>query len=65
MPDGSIGLVTYIDKTFDLTAQGGTTTDIVKGDGFVIMNRKGEITQQWSCFDYVDPTIDPNIKHKG
>nr|WP_255493593.1 hypothetical protein [Capnocytophaga sp. oral taxon 902] len=42
MPDGSIGLVTYIDKTFDLTAQGGTTTDIVKGDGFVIMNRRGK-----------------------
>ena len=65
MPDGSIGLVTYIDKTFDLTAQGGTTTDTVKGDGFVIMNRKGEITQQWSCFDYVDPTTDPNIKIQG
>ncbi|GJH41246.1 hypothetical protein RCZ04_17960 [Capnocytophaga sp. HP1101] len=65
MPDGSIGLVTYIDKTFDLSAKGGTATETVKGDGFVIIDLNGNVTKQWSCFDYVSPTDDPNIMSQG
>ena len=61
MPDGSIGLVTYVDKTFDLSLQGGSSSENVKGDGFIILNLKGEVTHQWDCFPYLSPLNDSNI----
>lgn len=64
MPNGNIGLVTYIDKTVDLSTKGGSQSDTIRGDGFVIMNSKGEITYQWSCFDYLNPVEYPTINSK-
>ena len=61
MPDGSIGLVTYVDKTFDLSLQGGSSSENVKGDGFIILNLKGEVTHQWDFFPYLSPLNDSNI----
>lgn len=61
LPDGNIGLVTYIHQTIDLSSKGGSKNDIVTGDGFVIMNLKGEIIKKWSCFDYLNPLDYPII----
>lgn len=61
LPDGNIGLVTYIHQTIDLSSKGGLQTDTVTGDGFVIMNTQGEIVKKWSCFDHLNPLDYPNI----
>ena len=41
LPDGNIGLVTYIHQTVDLSSKKDSQTDTVTGDGFVIMTPKG------------------------
>lgn len=64
LPDGNIGLVTYIHQTVDLSSKGGSQTDTVTGDGFVIMTPKGEIVKTWSCFDHLNPIDYPNIAQK-
>ena len=64
LPDGNIGLVTYIHQTVDLSSKGGLQTDTVTGDGFVIMNTQGEIVKKWSCFDHLNPLDHPNITTK-
>lgn len=64
LPDGNIGLVTYIHQTVDLSSKGGSQTDTVTGDGFVIMNTQGEIVKKWSCFDHLNPLDHPNITTK-
>jgi len=61
LPDGSIIMVSYVDREFDLRAQGGTEKEIVKGDGYVIMNIEGNITKLWDCFDELNPADDPKI----
>ena len=64
LPDGNIGLVTYIHQTVDLSSKGGLQTDTVTGDGFVIMNTQGEIVKKWSCFDHLIRLITHNITTK-
>lgn len=64
LPDGNIGLVTYIHQTVDLSSKGGSQTDTVTGDGFLIMTPKGEIVKTWNCFDHLNPIDYPNIAQK-
>ncbi len=61
LPDGSIIMVSYVDREFDLRSQGGTEHETVKGDGYVIMNIEGNITKLWDCFDEMNPADDPKI----
>jgi len=61
LPDGSIIMVSYVDREFDLRMQGGTEHETVKGDGYVIMNIEGNVTKLWDCFDEMNPADDPNI----
>lgn len=61
LPDGSVLLVSYVDREFDLRAQGGSEKEMVKGDGYVVMDMKGYITQMWDCFAHIDPREDPNV----
>ncbi len=61
MPDGSVLMVSYVDREYDLTAQGGSQHEMVKGDGYVIMDMEGNITQMWDVFDDIDPREDPNV----
>lgn len=61
LPDGSIIMVSYVDREFDLRSQGGSEHETVKGDGYVIMDIKGNITKLWDCFDELNPADDPKI----
>ena len=61
LPDGSIIMVSYVDRVFDLRSQGGTENETVKGDGYVIMNIEGNVTKLWDCFDEMNPADDPKI----
>jgi len=61
LPDGSIIMVSYVDREFDLRSQGGTEHETVKGDGYVIMNIEGNVTKVWDCFNEMNPAGDPKI----
>ena len=61
LPDGGVALVTYVDKPFDLTARGGTASETVKGDGYVILNKNGKFASAWDCFSTLNPADDPDI----
>lgn len=61
MPDGNIVFVNYVPKTFDLTAQGGTSEETVFGDGLTIMDKDGKFLWEWDCFSEINPQDDPNI----
>lgn len=61
LPDGNIIMVSYVDREFDLSAQGGTANEMVKGDGYVIMNIEGNVTKLWDCFEELNPAEDPKI----
>ncbi|KAA6333023.1 hypothetical protein EZS27_018523 [termite gut metagenome] len=61
LPDRNIIMVSYVDRKFDLRTQGGSEHEMVKGDGFVIMNIEGNVTKLWDCFDKLNPADDPKI----
>lgn len=61
LPNGDIIMVSYVDREFDLRAQGGTANEIVKGDGYVIMNIEGNVTKLWDCFEEMNPAEDSKI----
>lgn len=42
-------------RAFDLRAVGGGVSDTVKGDGIIVLNRKGKKIWQWSIFDVLNP----------
>ncbi len=61
LPNGNILLVTYVDKQFDLSQQGGNQNETVRGDGFVILNMEGQIIYQWDCFNTLNPAQDSQV----
>lgn len=61
LPNGDIIFVNSVDKVCDLSRQGGTNTETVTGDGFTIMDMKGNVIRQWDCFDTLDPRDTPKI----
>lgn len=61
MADGNLLLANYVPKQFDLTAQGGTVSETVYGDGFTIMDMSGHVVWQWDCFGERNPAEDPYI----
>lgn len=61
LPNGDVIFVTTVDRTFDLSTQGGSNKELVTGDGFMIMDLKGNVLKKWDCFDTLNPTADPQI----
>ena len=61
LPDGSAVLVTTVDRKFDLRAQGGSDSETVTGDGYVVIDLKGQVVKQWDCFGTLDPKTDLQI----
>lgn len=61
LPNGDLIVVNYVPKPFDLTEWGGSETEMVWGDGYTIMDTKGNIKTQWDCFVEMDPADDPHI----
>ena len=61
LPNGNAIFVTTVDRTFDLRAYGGTANEVVTGDGFAVMDLKGNIVKQWDCFETLNPTENPRI----
>jgi len=49
------------DRIFDLSANGGTAKDTVRGDGIIVMNRQGRQLWKWTIFDVLDPLQDKYI----
>ncbi|MBS1668227.1 MAG: aryl-sulfate sulfotransferase [Bacteroidetes bacterium] len=55
-------LTLYVDqRIMDLSSIGGKKIDTVKGDGILILDRKGKKVWQWSVFDVMDPLKDPQL----
>jgi len=61
LSDGSALLVSYVEREFDLRARGGGEREIVRGDGYVVMDMQGNIAQMWDCYGHIDPRDDPHI----
>lgn len=61
LPNGDIILVNYVPETYDLSRYGGSTEETVWGDGYTVMDIKGNIKYQWSVFDEISPLDDPNV----
>lgn len=61
LPGGNAILVTTVDRKFNLHAQGGSNSETVTGDGYVVIDLNGQIIKQWDCFRTLDPTTDPQI----
>ena len=61
LPGGNAILVTTVDRKFDLSAQGGSKSETVTGDGYVIIDLKGQVVKQWDCFGTLDPTTDSQV----
>ena len=51
----------YDIREIDLTSVGGHKKDTVKGDGILVLNRKGEKVWEWSVFDVMNPLDDKKI----
>ncbi|SEA92894.1 Arylsulfotransferase (ASST) [Flavobacterium gillisiae] len=52
----------YVDeKIIDLRSIGGKEKDTIKGDGILILDRKGKKLWKWSVFDVMDPMKDPHL----
>jgi len=65
-PSGQLVTLTLEDRPFDLSRVGGSKNDTVRGDGILVMDRKGNKVWEWSVFDVFDPRKDPHIlKDKG
>jgi arylsulfate sulfotransferase len=64
MPNGNIIVVENVVDTFDLSAYGGSTTEPVWGDGYVIMDAAGNIKERWNCFSELNPQNDASIMSK-
>jgi len=65
-PSGQLVTLTLEDRPFDLSRVGGSKNDTVRGDGILVMDRKGNKIWEWSVFDVFDPLEDPHIvKDKG
>lgn len=61
LPDGNLVVVHYVPKPFDLSMYGGSTNEMVWGDGYSILDMKGTVLKQWDCFGELNPQDDPNI----
>ncbi|MCC8172770.1 MAG: aryl-sulfate sulfotransferase [Parabacteroides sp.] len=61
LPDGNLVAVCYVSKPFDLSARGGGTQEVVWGDGYVVLDMKGNVVRQWDCFRELNPQDDPHI----
>jgi arylsulfate sulfotransferase len=59
--NGDLIIVNQIKKTYDLSKWGGSSHELVSGDGFSILDSLGNKKWAWSAFDYISPENDPNI----
>lgn len=59
--NGNIITLVYDKKEVDLTSVGGKKNDVVRGDGILVLNHKGEKVWEWSVFDVLDPLSDKKI----
>lgn len=64
LPNGDLMMVHFTPKDFDLTAQGGSKTETVFGDGIIVMDMKGNIKWDWDCYTERSPVDDPRIMDK-
>lgn len=62
-PDNHIVMLATVERTFDLTAAGGTAHDTVRSDGILVLDRKGHKVWEWSVFDALEPATDKEILH--
>ncbi|PWT77748.1 MAG: hypothetical protein C5B59_03180 [Bacteroidetes bacterium] len=53
--------LTSEDRIYDLSGIGGTVKDTVRGDGIIVMNRRGQQLWKWTIFDVLNPLQDKNI----
>jgi hypothetical protein len=53
--------LTSEDRIYDLSDKGGKVKDTVRGDGIIVMNRKGRQLWKWTIFDVFNPLQDKNI----
>lgn len=59
--DGNIVTLVYDERIVDLSSVGGSTDDVVRGDGILVLNHNKEVVWEWSVFDVVNPLESKNI----
>lgn len=61
LDNGDLVVVNQIRQSFDLTRWGGSSNEMVTGDGFSILDFSGNTKWTWSAFDFISPEDDPDI----
>lgn len=61
LPNGNYIAINFVKKAFDLTKWGGSTEEVVTGDGYTIFDNTGKILSTWDCFGTLNPQDDPNV----
>lgn len=61
LPDGNLIVVHYVAKPYDLSVYGGSTQEMVWGDGYSVLDMKGNVLEEWDCFGEMNPQDDPHI----
>lgn len=61
LDEEALVVVNQVKQPFDLTRWGGSSEEMVTGDGFSILDFLGNTKWVWSAFDFVSPEDDPNI----
>ncbi|HVI45879.1 MAG TPA: aryl-sulfate sulfotransferase [Chitinophaga sp.] len=49
------------ERIYDLSSKGGRKQDTVKGDGILVLDRRGKQVWKWTVFDVLNPLDDKNI----
>ncbi|RPE12814.1 hypothetical protein EGT74_04525 [Chitinophaga lutea] len=60
-PGGNIVMLNTVEKQYDLRAKGGGVADTVKGDGILVLDRKGRKVWEWTVFGALNPLDDDDI----
>ena len=55
LPNGDLITINRYKKVFDLSSKGGSTNQIVNGDGLTVMDLDGNVKWEWNCFSAINP----------